>query len=259
MVQTLFDRIVPRIAAEERQRTRHCRQVLDELGFDRIQHEQIRADLRAGRIGLAQNRLPASTDIRDVEPADVTRLEALKRRRRSSRLGMQALRARRGGRGDARRRCRQPLDAGRRASSRRCNPFCQARRAPPHLSRSAPGQEPPHRPGLPARLLPHVVHHQLSDPRADRRVSCCARATTAIAGPLLLSPGRAVGLRLVPMVRDLRFAWEEMPQQLLDEQAQKVRESLHAALIGWAQCCRRRERLHRQPAAAVPASGRALV
>jgi hypothetical protein len=37
------------------------------------------------------------------------------------------------------------------------------------------------------------------------------------------------------MARDLRFAWEEMPQQLLDEQAQKVQDSLHAALIGWAQ------------------------
>ena len=35
---------------------------------------------------------------------------------------------------------------------------------------------------------------------------------------------------MVPMVRDLRFAWEEMPQQLLDEQQQKVRDSLHAAL-----------------------------
>jgi hypothetical protein len=53
--------------------------------------------------------------------------------------------------------------------------------------------------------------------------------------PLTLSPGRAVGLRLVPMTRDLRFAWEEMPQQLLDEQAQKVLDSLHAALIAWAQ------------------------
>jgi UDP-N-acetylglucosamine pyrophosphorylase len=36
------------------------------------------------------------------------------------------------------------------------------------------------------------------------------------------------------MVRDLRFAWEEMPRQILDEQKQKVRTSLHAALIGWA-------------------------
>src|SRR5690606_11583286 len=34
---------------------------------------------------------------------------------------------------------------------------------------------------------------------------------------------------------DLRFAWEEMPQQMLDEQAQKVQDSLRAALIGWAQ------------------------
>jgi hypothetical protein len=53
--------------------------------------------------------------------------------------------------------------------------------------------------------------------------------------PLLLSSGKAIGLRMVPMVRDLRFMWEEMPQQMLDEQAQKVRESLRAALIDWAQ------------------------
>jgi hypothetical protein len=52
-------------------------------------------------------------------------------------------------------------------------------------------------------------------------------------GPLHLSPGRAVGLRLVPTERDLRFAWEEMAQQVLDEQQQKVRDSLRAALIGW--------------------------
>ena len=54
-------------------------------------------------------------------------------------------------------------------------------------------------------------------------------------GNLILSQGKFVGLRLIPMVRDLRFAWEEMPQQILDEQAQKVLESLHNALIGWSQ------------------------
>jgi hypothetical protein len=61
-----------------------------------------------------------------------------------------------------------------------------------------------------------------------------ARENYAYPGPVLLSPGRAVGLRLVPMERDLRFAWEETQQQLLDVQAQKVRDSLRAALIGWA-------------------------
>jgi hypothetical protein len=50
----------------------------------------------------------------------------------------------------------------------------------------------------------------------------------------MISPGRAIGLRLIPMERDLRFAWEELPQQMLDEQAQKVRDSLRATLIGWA-------------------------
>jgi hypothetical protein len=37
------------------------------------------------------------------------------------------------------------------------------------------------------------------------------------------------------MVRDLRFAWEETSQQILDAQAQKVRESGRAALVSWAQ------------------------
>ena len=38
-----------------------------------------------------------------------------------------------------------------------------------------------------------------------------------------------------------------------------MRESLHAALIGWARAGRRGQRLHRQPAAPVPAPGRPLV
>jgi UDP-N-acetylglucosamine pyrophosphorylase len=53
-------------------------------------------------------------------------------------------------------------------------------------------------------------------------------------GPLRLSPGKSVGLRLVPMIRDLRFAWEESPRQLLDEQKQKMRQSQQAALLDWA-------------------------
>jgi hypothetical protein len=51
---------------------------------------------------------------------------------------------------------------------------------------------------------------------------------------VVLSPGRAVGLRLIPTVRDLRFAWEEVPQQRLDAQAQKVRDGQREALAAWA-------------------------
>lgn len=35
------------------------------------------------------------------------------------------------------------------------------------------------------------------------------------------------------MERDLRFYWEELSRQMLDEQAQKVQDSLHKALINW--------------------------
>jgi hypothetical protein len=49
-----------------------------------------------------------------------------------------------------------------------------------------------------------------------------------------LSPGRSIGLRLVPTVRDLQFAWQETAQQKLDEQKEKMRESIRAALTAWA-------------------------
>ena len=36
------------------------------------------------------------------------------------------------------------------------------------------------------------------------------------------------------MERDLRFLWEEMQQEQLDENKQKVREALRQTLISWA-------------------------
>jgi hypothetical protein len=81
--------------------------------------------------------------------------------------------------------------------------------------------------------VPHVIttsyltHPAITDfLEAERNYGYC--------GPLELSPGRAVGLRLVPMVRDLRFAWEETAQQVLDERQQKMRESVRAAYLNWA-------------------------
>jgi hypothetical protein len=70
-VQAMFDVLLPRQAEEDAGPGSSLSQTLDRLGFDRVQHEQIRADLRNGRIGLAQNRLPVTSDIRDVEDGDV--------------------------------------------------------------------------------------------------------------------------------------------------------------------------------------------
>ncbi len=76
MVQTLFDAMLPRGKAESAT-GRSLEMLLAEYGFDRAQHEQIRADLKDGRIGLAQNRLPASAVIEDARPEDVRDATAL--------------------------------------------------------------------------------------------------------------------------------------------------------------------------------------
>ncbi len=72
MVQTVFERMLPTDEAKAAGGVRSLDALLREYGFDRVQHEKIRADLRSGRIGLSQNRLPVSSTIEDVKPDDVT-------------------------------------------------------------------------------------------------------------------------------------------------------------------------------------------
>ena len=229
MVQMLFDRLLPRTRHEE-----VIEHSLDALlaryGFDRLQHEQIRADLRAGRIGLAQNRLPPNSAIRDVEPGDIIdAADGLSPRLRD--VGIQALSegavavvTLAGGAGS-----RWTQGAG---VVKALHPFCRLcgehrTFIETHLAKS---RRVGRMAGAP---VPHVIttSYLTHEPIA---AYLQAAENYGYQGPLTLSLGRAVGLRLVPMARDLRFAWEEMPQQLLDEQAQKVRDSLHAALIDWA-------------------------
>lgn len=241
MTKMLFDRLLPQLdrAAEPAGSSGSLERLLNELGFDRPLHEQIRADLRSGRIGLAQNRLPANVQIEDVTtcpPAsDVSGplVDATKRdrMREFERIGVEALR-------DGRVAV-MTLAAG--AGSRWTQGAGVVKALHPFAK-------------LGGKHRTFIEVHLAKSRRVARRYDACLPhiITTSylthapiesflINHPLLsdvpvhLSEGRSVGLRMIPMVRDLRFQWEEMPQQLLDEQAQKVRESLHAALIGWAQ------------------------
>jgi hypothetical protein len=230
MVQQLFDHMLPRGQAFGAGQQHNLERLLAERGFDAVYHERIQTDLRAGRIGLAQNRLPANSRIEDPGPEAI--LDAtgeLPRRyletgRAALADGAVAVVSLAGGLGS-----RWTKGAG---VVKALNPFCLLggrRRSflEVHLAKSLRvGREA-------GALLPHVITtsyltHQAIDSylRAERNYG--------YPGPLLLSAGAAIGLRMVPMERDLRFAWEETPQQLLDEQAQKVRESLHATLIAWA-------------------------
>ncbi|MEO8658835.1 MAG: UTP--glucose-1-phosphate uridylyltransferase [Bryobacteraceae bacterium] len=229
MVQTLFDYLVPR-GQESAGGASNVYAVLDELGFDRAQHEQIRADLRAGRIGLAQNRLPAGTSIEDVAEGEVLHAAGVIPARVKS-IGLDAMHDGQvaivtlaGGVGS-----RWTRGAG---VVKALNPFC--RMAGGHRSFLEVHFAKSRQTGrLAGRAVPHVITTSyLTHQPVENFLS--AENYYGYTGPVYLSPGRSVGLRLVPMVRDLRYAWEEMPQQRLDEQKEKVRDSVRAALMGWA-------------------------
>ena len=68
--ELLLSSLLPR-PARAQQSDETLQELLEDNGFDPELHERIRADLRAGRIGLAQNRLPANAVIEDVGPEDV--------------------------------------------------------------------------------------------------------------------------------------------------------------------------------------------
>ncbi len=229
VVQELFDAMLPRTKGGKAG-DQSLDELLAENGFDLEAHNTIRADLRAGRIGLAQNRLPANTVIEDVKAGDVnsqlsTLNSQLKRGAASLAAGEVAV---------------VTLAAG--AASRwtqgagvvkSLHPFCKLGGRhrtflEVHLAKSQKTASEARMP------VPHVfttsflTHGPLSAFLANA-------GNYGYSGPVIFSKGKSVGLRLIPTARDLRFAWEEMPQQTLDEQQQKVRESLRAALLRWAE------------------------
>ena len=228
MVARLFDRLLPpkEHSGEEDQ---SLNALLDTYGFDREYHEQVRSDLRSGRIGLAQNRLPGQTRIEDVSPEDVhdarnyTAESFTKIGAEAIRNGEVAVVTLAGGVGS-----RWTKGAG---VVKALNPFCKMGGVHRnfieiHLAKSRFIGNQYNAP------IPHfITTSYLTNGPVEKHLEYVNRYNYP--APLLLSPGKMVGLRLIPSERDLRFAWEETAQQVLDEQAQKVKESAQAALINW--------------------------
>ena len=229
LVQNLFDALLPRGRAETRAGA-SLPELLEQNGFDRAQHEQIRRDLTGGRIGLAQNRLRADSVIEDVRDSDVACVEGAaavaaravgERALRQGEVAVVTLAAGAGSRWTQGAGVCKALHPFAKLAGRH-RTFIETHLAKSRRTSRAFGA-----------MLPHVFTTSYAT-QNPTELFLKAVDGYGYEGPLLLSPGRSVGLRMVPTERDLRFAWEEMPQQRLDEQQQKVRESLRAALIGWA-------------------------
>jgi len=225
----LLGSVLPSVSSDAQQES-SLHMVLSEIGFDRVQHEQIRSDLLSGRIGLAQNRLSANTMIEDVLPEQVVDLrDAIERKyvdlgRKAIQNGSVAVITLAAGVGS-----RWTEGAGVCKALHPFSRFAGRHRSflEVHLAKNrAISQKYGH-------CIPHVftTSHLTDQPirqYLDRHDSF------GFGDELVVSTGRSVGLRMVPTVRDLRFLWEETSQQILDEQQQKVRESARSALIDWA-------------------------
>jgi hypothetical protein len=224
--RALVQRLFPSVSAQQENTSLDA--LLTRYGFDPEQHERIRHDLLGGRIGLAQNRLSADTVIEDVRPAEVTPAASIPAD--AARIGRAALE-----RGEA---CVVTLAAG--AGSRwtqgagtvkALHPFAKLGGrfrtfVEVHLAKSARVG----RSGAP--VPPHVFTTSFLT-HAPLESMLAREHNYGFEGSLLLSPGSSIGLRLVPMARDLRFAWEQMPQQQLEERKQKVRDSGRKGLLDW--------------------------
>jgi hypothetical protein len=199
-----------------------------ENGFDYIQHEEIRGQLQKGQISLLHNRLPIETSIEDVLPGDVALYEnispSIKTGEVAIKNGQVAVMSLAAGVGS-----RWTKGAG---VIKALNPFVVL--------------EGRHRNFLEIHVaktnkvasryqasIPHIVAtsyltHQPIHKTLEQTKNY------GYGGQVLLSGGRSIGQRYVPTERDLRFMWEEMPQELLDDNKQKVLEAVRASMINWA-------------------------
>jgi UDP-N-acetylglucosamine pyrophosphorylase len=225
-ISNLFDQMIP-LSEEENKQQKPLNKLLSELGFNSEQHESIRRDLKSGRIGLSKNRLPISSSIVDISKSEISD-ESILNDQVLTEIGLEALKNRElaivslaGGTGS-----RWTKGAG---IVKSLYPY--AKMGGKHRN----------------FIDTHIAKTKKSD--LDYNTNIQHVFTTSYLthpaislflkpkgydGKVYISPGKVIGLRLIPTERDLRFLWEDMPQQLLNEQSQKVKESLHAALIGWA-------------------------
>ncbi len=230
LASDLISKILPGQAATSAT-DKSLQRLLIDNGFDPIAHQQIREDMVSGRLGLAQNRLPATANIQDVLPSDVV----------DSRSGVDAKTVQLG---------KQAIGAGEVAvltlaagvGSRwtqgagvvkALHPFCRMAEKHRtflelHLAKSRKvGKEFGHFP----------THVFTTGYLTEKPIHAAVQEMLSAGdypGHALISPGKSVGLRMIPTIRDFHFAWDEMPQQILDHQQEKVRQSLRTALIGWA-------------------------
>ncbi|MCC9167496.1 UTP--glucose-1-phosphate uridylyltransferase [Pontibacter harenae] len=228
VVSNLFKVSDPSSQSNRNTENEKADKIKKENGFDYIQHEDIREEIQKGLIGLSRNRLGAETSIEDVKEGDTVQLEALteaeKRGDEAIKAGKVAVMSLAAGVGS-----RWTKGAG---VIKALNPFVEIEGEHRsfleiHLAKTKKVAEKYN------TTIPHIVATSYLTHEPIRQ-KLEQTQNFGYSGGVYLSPGRSIGQRFVPMERDLRFMWEEMPQETLDENKQKVRDAVRQSMINWA-------------------------
>lgn len=227
LVSNLFQVTDTAMEANRQQQNNISTKIKRENGFDEIQHEQLRKDMLKGRIGLYTNRLSMDTTIEDVHQKEIAHLHKVKNKRKgiaALKAGKVAVLTLAGGVGS-----RWTKGAG---VIKALNPFAEiggqhrsfleVHIAKTNRVAKLYGANPPH-----IIATSYLTYQPIIDALRQTK-------KFGYKGPIYVSPGKSIGQRFVPMVRDLQFLWEEMPQEILDEHKQKILEQGRATLIEWA-------------------------
>jgi len=201
--------------------------LLTEHGFDPVLHERTREMLRAGLIGVLRNQLPAGTVIEDVSPGDVDDAtagldgECRELGHRALAGGEVAVLTLAGGVGSRWSRGAGAVKAlyALHTLGGRDRSFLEV-----HLAKT---QRTARTCGTP---LPHIfTTSYLTDEPIHRHLD--RHGVFGYEGLVALSRGACVGLRLVPMVRDLLAAWSRQTTAPPDQATRDTRQRL----VQWAQ------------------------
>ena len=207
LVQSLFDRLLPRVAGETHfESAAHLNTLLAQNGFDHEQHEQIRTDLKSGKIGLSQNRLAANTTIHDVRQGDVidaTDLRTLPAHYkqagddaiRNNQVAVLSLAAGVGSRWTQGAGVVKALHPFSKLGGKHRS-FIEV-----HLAKT---RHIAHEFGV---SVPHIFTTSYATHEAIEAYVKTRVMNHESEVEIVLSPGKSVGLRMIPMARDLRFAW----------------------------------------------------
>jgi UDP-N-acetylglucosamine pyrophosphorylase len=200
-------------------------------GFNDVSHEHMKEQLKKGKIGLAKNRMPVLTDIRNINDDEIFHYELEPSTPELAAIGLESIRQGRagvvtfaGGMGS-----RWTEGA---AVIKAINPFVKMAGMyrtfiEIHLAKSRKTAQ------VSGRRIPHAftTSYLTHDAIADYLYQSDyfgAKDT------VYLSTGKSIGRRVYPMQRDLNFFWNEQLQQKLDKNAQKVQDDLRHALIDWS-------------------------